>query len=351
METFLRQFGLTLYPILPVLILTGLLALCLPERSLAAGAAVPVAPLSSAQDVAVPVQNATQVAPAQQEKTTPPRLAPPAEPYPRLSVPPIAWRTVDKGLEVGTAVVHESRVNQRDAVFVFIRVAPDQHTFSLHMASHAGQSHSFAEWSRMGNLKAGVNASMYLPDNITSTGYMRDGHRVNNAKIGNRLGAFFVAGRRNRNNPHADIVEKDTPGWREAIDSYDLVVQNYRIISSAGKILWPEGGPEHSIAVITTDNKGRVLFILCQEPLTVARFSLYLHSFELGLDTVLYVEGGAQAGAFVRMKNDAAHPPLPGATPLTVDGDTVYVWKGRQSLLDLKGSPNAVLPNIIGVQR
>lgn len=280
-----------------------------------------------------------------------PQAFPPSEPYPQLSVPSIAWKALRPGLELGTAVISESKANKRDAMFVFLRMSPEQNNFSLQMASHAGRSYSLAEWSVRADLKAGINASMYLPDNITSTGYMRHVGRVNNTRIGNRLGAFFVAGRLKDNLPRACIVEKEQPGWRETIDNYDLVVQSYRLVSSGGRILWPVGGPEHSIAAVAEDDKGRILFILSQEPLTAVRFAFYLRSFGLGLGTVMYVEGGAQAGIFVRLDGNSPAQALPGAASISVDGGTVYVWKGRQSLLNLRGNPHAALPNIIGVKR
>lgn len=347
----MRLSGLNIFLLAPALLLAGFLSLSAPVQGFPSEP-----PAASPADSATvpPLQsgpasmNATDKAGAEAEKK--PALSP-QEPYPLLPAPPIEWQPVGKGMEVGTAVIYESRARQRDAVFVFVRIVPEEHKFALAMASHAGKPRSFADWSSLSNLKAGVNASMYLPDNITSTGYMRDSGSVNNAKVGNRLGAFFAAGRRDKKLPHATVVEKDKPGWREIIDDYDLVVQNYRLISGDGRILWPTGGPEHSIAALAVDDRGRILFILCQEPLTAVRFAFYLRSFPLGLGPVLYVEGGAQAGVFVRLDDNDKPRHLPGASAIAVDGGVVHVWKGRQSLLNLKGNPHAALPNIIGVKR
>jgi hypothetical protein len=233
------------------------------------------------------------------------------------------------------------------------------------MASETGQAFSLADWSRKDGLVAGINAAMYLPDNRTSTGYMRSGDSVNNNRMGERLGAFFVAGRRKPDIPEADIIERGGASWRERLDDYSIVVQNYRLISSDGRLLWPEGGPAHSIAVVAKDGKGRILFVLGQEPLPVERFAWYLGRLRLDLRTVMYVEGGQQAGLFVCLENSLKRADgageegtdllpmeqLPGASVHAIPGGVAHVWKGRQSLFGTQGNPAAALPNIIGVKR
>ena len=273
-----------------------------------------------------------------------------------LQVPSLSWSVLLPGLELGIAELPESRSRETGSVFVFLRIDPAKYPFSLHMASEAGASYSLVDWSLRENLRAGINASMYLPDNITSTGYMRKGDVVNNARIGGKLGAFFVAGSRNETVKAADIIERESEYWRSLLDDYDIVVQNYRLISSAGKVLWSSGGPENSIAAIAKDVRGRIIFTLCQEPLTAERFALYLKSFPLALKTVMYVEGGAQAGLFLRLDNVEGTPgngqvALPGATAIPLSDGVIHIWKGRQNLLKMRGNPHAILPNILGVPR
>lgn len=281
--------------------------------------------------------------------------APPLEPSPESApVIPLAlhWSTLQPGLELGLASLAESARSWSGAWFVVLRIDPAFHSFSLSMASETGQTLALADWCRKDNLRAGINASMYLPDNLTSTGYMRNGGSVNNKNMGGNLGAFFVAGARKKELPPVDILERNSPGWPGVMDDYDIVVQNYRFINSDGRLLWREGGPLHSIAVVGKDASGRILFVLCQEPLSGDRFAAYLRTLPLELGTVMYVEGGAQAGMFVRVDSGSAQPsvaPVAGATSHPVPGGVVHVWKGRQSLLNTRGNPDAALPNLIGV--
>lgn len=322
----LRSTGTHFFLLLPIFVLAGLIACAC--FSIAAQEALPV---------------------FQQRKLSQPQTS-------LLQVPTLSWSVVIPGLELGIAEIPESRAKETGSVFVFLRIDPVTYPFSLHMASETGASYSLVDWSLRENLRAGINASMYLPDNITSTGYMRRGDVTNNARIGGKLGAFFVAGRRVETAEPADIIEKDSNHWRTLLDYYDIVVQNYRLISSEGKVLWSGGGPENSIAAIAKDARGRIIFTLCQEPLTAERFALYLKSFPLALKTVMYVEGGAQAGLFLRLDNEsntlgnrAAN--LPGAVAIPLPDGILHVWKGRQNLLKMRGNPNAILPNILGISR
>ena len=271
----------------------------------------------------------------------------------------LSWRSLEPGLELGLATFPESRSPQNTSAFVVLRITPAKQTFALCMASQTGKALPPAGWSEQERLRAGINAGMYLPDQLTNTGYMRNGEFVNNNKLGARLGAFFVAGPRNAKLPPADLMDRDRSGWRARLEQYDIVAQNYRLINSGGELLWPEGVDAHSIAAIAKDSAGQILFILSQEPLTVQAFARYLQDLPLDVGTVMYVEGGRQAGLFVRFDTPDNTPndgpgntiqALPGATVHSVSGGVVMVWRGKQSLFKLPGSPEGVLPNIIGVK-
>jgi hypothetical protein len=264
----------------------------------------------------------------------------------------LSWHSLETGLELGLALLPESRARQNTNAFVVLRITPTKQTFALCMASQTGMALAPAKWSELKHLRAGINGGMYLPDQLTNTGYMRNGEFVNNSKLGAKLNAFFVAGPRKKNLAPADIIDKDLPNWQTRLDQYDIVAQNYRLINSRGELLWPEGEEEHSIAVIAKDSAGRILFILCQQPLTIQGFTRYLQGLSLDIETVMYVEGGRHAALFVRLDTpENAVKALPGATvhPIS-DGAAVMVWRGKQSLFKLPGNPDALLPNIIGVK-
>lgn len=267
----------------------------------------------------------------------------------------LQFTQVRPGVEFAITSMDGDDSSFTDDAFIVIRINPKNNAFALCMASQTGQSRSLPDWAATERLVAGINAGMYLPDHKTNTGYMRSGSIINNPAMGGKLGAFFVAGRKNKRLPKADIIEKSLAGWEKRLAEYDTVAQNYRLVSSDGKMLWKEGKSAHSIAVVAKDKKGNLLFVLCQKSLTVEDFTRTLKQFVPDVGVVMYVEGGYEAGLFLRVpaaqkiagkKVDALY----GASVRTVPGGHVYVWKGRQRLLGLPGSADAELPNIIGVR-
>lgn len=278
----------------------------------------------------------------------PPALA---NPTPSLATP-LAWRTLAPGLELGTASFNTSPHATEGTLLAMLRIVPAQFRFSLHMASEQGKALPLAGWGNAHGLTAGINASMYLQDNTTSTGYMRSGTHVNNSRAGTRLGAFFVAEPKKPGLPLADLLEAGDPNLSQRLEDYNVVAQNYRLIARSGRILWSEGGTRTSIAVVGKDTQGHILFILCEEPLTPVELATLLQSLSLHLGTVMYVEGGAQAGLFFTGLTTAANTgSYPAALAPRQDTNTPFsILKGRHSFLLGKGNADAPLPNILGIR-
>ncbi|MDR2800656.1 MAG: phosphodiester glycosidase family protein [Desulfovibrio sp.] len=264
---------------------------------------------------------------------------------------------VEPGLELAqTAAAPTGRGTPEGLLFTVLRIDPKLHEFVLCMASEEGRPLSLPDWSLARNLRAGINASMYLPDGITSTGCMRNGASINNGRCGERLGAFFVAGPSRPELPAARILERNSPGLPALLDDYAVVVQNFRFMDSNGNLLWRSDTPVYSMAAVAEDEAGRILFVHCRQPVPGELFAAALREFSLSLRTVMYVEGGAQAGLFLRLdgpdKSAQREPGPQGSVYFPFpDGGGVHVWKGMQSIINTLGNPLAPLPNVIGIRR
>ncbi len=279
----------------------------------------------------------------------PPALA---GPTPSLATP-LQWRPLAPGLELGTAKFNSSPHSAEGTLLAMLRIAPSHFRFSLHMASEQGKALPLAGWGNAHGLMAGINASMYLQDNITSTGYMRGGTHVNNTRVGTNLGAFFVAEPKKPGLPLADLLEAGDPNLSQRLEEYRVVAQNYRLIARSGRILWNEGGTRTSIALVGKDTQGHILFILCEEPMTPVELATLLQTLSLNLGTVMYVEGGAQAGLFFSGLASVAPPPggYPASLAPRQNANAPFsILKGRQSFLLSKGNVAAPLPNILGIR-
>ena len=241
-----------------------------------------------------------------------------------------AWRELEKGLLFG-----EFQLNDGYARLTVLRIDPAFFEFTLCARSQdSGPSRPLSQWGEQYNLSAAINASMYLPDGSTSTGYMRQGAHTNNGRIVQRFGAFFVAGPDEPGLPLAAILDRDNPLWRQEMDRYSLVIQNYRMINADRRILWSPGGPHYSISAVAQDGDGQILFMHCRQPVEAYSFAQQVLHLPLNVRTVMYVEGGGQAGLLVR--SAALTQELVGLSP---------------SGLLVTGDLRAVLPNVLGARR
>lgn len=241
-----------------------------------------------------------------------------------------AWRQLEPGLDFG-----EFQLTDSEALLTALRIDPAHFDFILCARSQDGGGlRSLNQWAEQYGLAAAINASMYLPDGITSTGYMRQNEHHNNRRVVQRFGAFFVAGPDSPGLPGAAIVDRDDPQWEKLIGQYRLVIQNYRMTSADRRILWSPGGPHYSISAVAQDGDGRILFLHCRQPVEAYAFAQQLLHLPLNVRTVMYVEGGGQAGLLVHSAGWKHELAGLSAAGLLVTGDL-----------------RAQLPNVLGAVR
>lgn len=240
------------------------------------------------------------------------------------------WTPIEPGLDYG-----EFGSGGADAQITVLRIDPAYFEFVLGTSSgDGGGARPLGSWARDKNLVAAINASMYLPDGKTSTGYLRMDNHVNNARVVKRFGAFFAAGPRRKGLPEAAIFDGETQGLRDMLQEYRLVVQNYRLIDSRRRILWAAGGPLYAISAVGQDGAGRILFLHSRRPVEAYSFARQLLELPIDARAVMYVEGGDHAGLHVRTDSFAcAYAAMRLPFPFG------------------SGSLQAPLPNILGARR
>ncbi len=266
------------------------------------------------------------------------------------------WSELASGLEIACFPARDPAGNTLE--MVILRIDPRRFIFSVHTATGEGEALSLGAWADRHKLSAAINASMYLPDGRTSTGYLRVGEHLNNGRIAGRFGAFFVsdphtpfpeepsptkgsgnaaeAGSARSSDgdlPEAALLDRACDTWEALLPRYRNVVQNYRLISADRRLLWNPGGPKHAISAVGSDGNGNILFIHCREPLTGIDFGAWLLALPIDVRLVMYTEGGSQAGLLVR------------------SGSVHRIWMGRHPAdLWTAGNPSAPLPNVIGIR-
>ena len=184
-----------------------------------------------------------------------------------------------------------------------------------------------------------------MPDGSTSTGYMKQDDHFNNRRVVQRFGAFFVAGPTQPSLPGAAIVDRDDPQWEQRIAQYRLVIQNYRMTSADRRILWSPGGPHYSISAVAQDGDGRILFLHCRQPVEAYAFAQQLLHLPLNVRTVMYVEGGGQAGLLVRSAHWQHELVGIGPAGFLVTGDLRALLPNVLGAVRIATPPNATAPD------
>lgn len=238
----------------------------------------------------------------------------------------VHWLSLEPGLEAADISLG------REHHLSVLRIDPAHFNFVLCASSQHGVPRSLARWSTDFDLVAAINAGMYLPDGRTNVGYLREGRHINNKRVSQRPGAFFVAGPDGPDLPSVAILEREDPRWQQ-LDRFRLVIQNYRMISGQRQILWQADGPPSAIAAVGEDGQGHILFLYCPQDMDPYRFCRWLLDLPLDVRTVMYVEGGSQAGLSLRCAQ--AQRDLGGTVSSFLQG---LVQKAQ-------------LPNVLGIKR
>ena len=267
------------------------------------------------------------------------------------------WQDAEEGvrylrLEQTLMVDREDGGNQKLPLSIHFDVLKfDPRLFSFTVYSETidkTPKKSLQSWIGEYGLKAAINASMYLPDEKTSIGYLRKDTLINNKHKGKKLGAYFVSLPYERyagTIPDCAILYADDPELERfflrderertlenVLRKYKIVVQNFRIFDLGENQSSWKGSRRHSIAAIAQDKDNKILLMYASNPMTIEEFQTILQNNSLlNIKRAMYVEGGSEAGMAYRNEN-------------------LFLWQhGDSIMLFLRGTIK--LPNIIGVKK
>jgi len=189
----------------------------------------------------------------------------------------------------------------KNPCLVVLRIDPKAYRFRLLSSSELDTgSRSLKEWAAEYGLLAAINAGMFWQDQRTSTGYMRNFGHFNQGRIHPDYNGFLVFNPKKTGLPPVRIVDRSRRSdWRQVLKQYASVVQNNRLIGSKRRIAWHQKGDRYSASSIAEDEKGRILFILNQKPLSMKEFSRLLLDLPLRIRACIFTEGGQRAGLYL----------------------------------------------------
>ena len=246
------------------------------------------------------------------------------------------WKKLELGLELGSFVPAQ-KSQFGDSVVRVLRIDLKHFQFRLLNASAQprGQQKSVKDWVLEHGLVAGINASMYQKDNLTSVSYMRTRDHINSKWV-SKDRTFLAFDPKEKSLPAAKIFDLDCEDFEKVRNQYKSLVQSIRMVSCNGENVWDQQEKKWSTAAIGMDSKGRMLFIHVRSPYSTHDFINILLGLPIDLKRAMYVEGGKDAQLYVNTGKDEFE--FLGSYSTAVDGTNgnSIAWP---------------IPNIVGIAR
>jgi phosphodiester glycosidase len=245
------------------------------------------------------------------------------------------WKQLEPGLELGN-FKSPRKSSLGDSVIRVLRIDLKYFEFRLLNASAKanGQRKSVKDWVNDNGLIAGINASMYQQDNLTSVSYMKTGDHVNSSWV-SKDRSFLAFDPKKKSLPRAKIYDRDCEDFKETRKHYRSLIQSIRMVSCDGKNVWEQQPKKWSIAALGMDSKGRMLFMHVRSPYSTHDFINILLDLPIDLKRAMYVEGGKDAQLYI---NTVKHEfEFVGNYSTGVNtADSTYAWP---------------VPNVLGIVR
>jgi len=197
---------------------------------------------------------------------------------------PVSWKSLQPGVEC--AVVAPLHV---------VRIDPTRAALVAALASESGAaSQTAAQWCRASHFAVAINLGMFDADQRSHTGYLRKGKHLNKPRWNDYRSVLAIR-------PGEALWVDLEPRRPPALDRYDLVVQNLRLIAGNRKNVWSPSDRQWSEAALAIDSRGRLLFIFCRAPYSMRDFNKLLLDLPLDVQQAMHLEGGPEASLSIHV--------------------------------------------------
>ncbi|HKO58529.1 MAG TPA: phosphodiester glycosidase family protein [Thermoanaerobaculia bacterium] len=189
----------------------------------------------------------------------------------------LSWRVLQPGVEYATA-----------GSLHVVRIDPAVARVTAALSSASGlPSQTAAAWCHSSRLAVATNLGMFNADGVTHTGYLRHGKHVNSARWNDYRSVVALR----PGAAHWLDIDEGTP----TLDTYDLVVQNLRLIAGGRRNVWSQSPKRWSEAALAIDGNGRLLILFSRAPYSMRDFNALLLSLPLDIQQAMHLEGGPEA--------------------------------------------------------
>ena len=213
-----------------------------------------------------------------------------------------AWERIDEGLYIGEFISPQKSVVGDSKIFI-IKIDPDKYMFKLFSSRELDVPNMTAEeWCKRCKLIGAINAGMFQADGRTNVGYMKNYKFINNPKINPVYKSMAAFAPHDSKSPPFRIYDLDVHDAKEVISSYNIVIQNLRLIKKPGENRWSQQKKIWSEAALGEDKEGNVLFIFSRSPFSMHDLNNTLLKLPIGLVAAQHLEGGPEASVYFSYK-------------------------------------------------
>ncbi len=178
-----------------------------------------------------------------------------------------------------------------------LRISPSAFRFEYHASKDPLTP---SQWQKLTNSVAVINAGMY-GDNFIHVGeVVYKGNRMPSITMKNYQGVFAFDPVRD-NMPEAVVFDLNCTPLSYIKHNYRSRIQNMRFTSCMkDEQLWGRWNQSHPMSVLGQDSQGNILFIFTPSELSPRKLRDMLKKIDVGLTNSVYLEGGKEAGMFIK---------------------------------------------------
>lgn len=212
---------------------------------------------------------------------------------------PSIWKNLEPGLDLGFFAAPKKSI-LGDSLIRVLRA--DTQFFALKLlnssASKTHKRYSVKKWVNQNSLVAGINASMYQKNQVSSVSYMKTGEHVNSTWL-SKDKTVLAFDPIEKNTPAVKIIDRECEDFGVLREQYASLIQSIRMVSCKGENAWSPQKKMWSTAAVGLDHQGRVMFIHVRSPYSTHELINMLLQLPIDLKHAMYVEGGAEAQLYI----------------------------------------------------
>lgn len=248
------------------------------------------------------------------------------------------WTELEKGLYYASVLL-STKSEIGDSKVDILKINPKYFDFQLVCANEKKSSSKIASvWGSESELLALVNAGMFKleGDLKTCTGYMQNYKYINNPSLNPSYKTIMAFNAKDTTVPSAQIIDMSCENWKSLKSKYNSFSQGIRMINCEGENTWQQDQKKWSMVLLGEDKNQNILFIFVRSPYRVHDFINHLKNLNIGINRLMYLEGGPEASFYVNHPKMKVQKMGSYETGFNENDNNKEYWQ---------------IPNVIGIKR